>query len=242
MEAASLSGPWLSLLLAAPLAGTLALGRRQAGEGARGRALAAAGIAFAASLVVFVEHLGAGRGVSTDPLDPLLGLGAAPLFEVDELSAWLLPFGALLFGAALLVAPRRALAGGFAARLLVAESLVLATFACRRPAGIALLWALSIAPLVGELRERADPVAASVFSRHMALAVLLLLGGVLALELAPAEATGARALALLAVLAAVAVRKGIFPAHAWVAELFAGGPLGRWCSSARRSSAPTRWS
>ncbi|TFG96765.1 MAG: oxidoreductase, partial [Myxococcales bacterium] len=226
MQAAELDGPWLMLLLAAPLAGAIGVRRRRGGEETRRMALIAAGVALLAALVLLVDHGHSGVGVRVDPLDPSRRLLDAALFEVDELSAWLLPFAALVFGAALLVAPRRALADGFAARLLLSEGLVLATFACRRPAGVALFWALSIVPLVVELRGRGEPVAARVFRRSMTLAVVLLAGGVLALELVPADASGVRALAIGFVLAGVAVRKGIFPVHSWVAEVFAGAPLG----------------
>jgi NADH-quinone oxidoreductase subunit M len=226
MPASELHGPWLLLLLAAPLGGAVALRRISGGEGVRRAALASASVALVASTLLFIDHLHQGSAVLVDPLLPAWsGLGGA-FFEVDELSAWLLPFGALVFGVALLVAPRRALGDGLAARLLLAEALVLATFACRRPEGIALFWSLSIAPVFAELRGRGEGVAVVAFRRHMTLAILLLVGGVLALALAPGDSSGVRTLALGAVIAGVAVRKGIFPVHSWVAEFFASAPLG----------------
>jgi NADH-quinone oxidoreductase subunit M len=226
VQVAELHGPWLVLMLAAPLIGAIALRRRARGEQARREALIAAGVALFASLLPLVERSLSVGEVLADPLDPGRPLFGKALFEVDELSAWLLPFAALLFGAALLVAPRRAFGDAFASRLLLAEGLVLATFACRRPAAIALFWALSIVPLVAELRGRGERVAARVFRRSMLFAVAILVGGVLVLELAPGDAGLARTLAVGAVLAGVATRKGIFPVHFWVAEFFAGAPLG----------------
>jgi NADH-quinone oxidoreductase subunit M len=222
-----LAQPWLAVALAAPLAGALVVRRHAAGEVVRPRAVAAAAVAFVAALGLLVEwSLGGSAAPVSDPLDPGARLLGVPLFEIDELSAWILPFAALVFAAALLVAPRRALGAGLATRLLVAEAVVLALFACRHRAGIAVLWALSVLPLVRELRAECPRALARVFERYMALSVLLLAGGFLALALAPPDAPGLRAAGTAAVLAAAAVRKGIVPFHSWMPEFFAGAPLG----------------
>jgi NADH-quinone oxidoreductase subunit M len=227
MEAPELALPWLAIGLAAPLAGALVVRRHAAGEAVRPRAVAASAVALAAALGALVEW-GSRRSDAplADPLDPGAALLGAPLFAIDELSAWLWPFVALAFAAALLVAPRRDLGSGLATRMLVSEAILLALFACPHPVGIAALWVLSIAPLALELRAAGSRRTARVFERYMALSVALLVGGMLALALAPADAPGLRTGGVGSVLAAAALRKGIFPLHSWVPEFFAGAPLG----------------
>ncbi len=226
MAAHELSLPWLAIGLSAPLAGALVVRRHAAGEDVRPRAVAAAGVSLAAALGALVEW-GSRRSATplADPLDPGALLFGWPLFEIDELSAWLWPFAALAFAAALLVAPRRALGSGLATRVLVSEAILLALFACREPAGVAALWALSIAPLVFELRAASPRPTSRIFERYMALSVVLLLGGMLALARAPAGASGLRTGGVAAVLASAALRQGIFPLHSWMPEFFAGAPL-----------------
>jgi NADH-quinone oxidoreductase subunit M len=227
MPASEFSLPWLAIGLAAPLAGALVVRRHAAGEEVRPRAVAAAAVALAAALGALVEWSSRRSGAPlADPLDPGPALLGAPLLELDELSAWLWPFVALAFAAALLVAPRRALGSGLATRILVSEAILLALFACPHPAGVVALWVLSIAPLALELRAGSPRRTSRVFERYMALSVALLAAGMLALALAPAGASDLRTGGVAAVLAAAALRKGIFPLHSWVPELFAGAPLG----------------
>ncbi len=227
MEAHDLSLPWLAIALVAPLAGALVVRRHAAGEDVRPRAVATAALSLAAAVGAAIDW-GAQRSTAplADPLDPGSLLAGRALLEIDELSVWLLPFVALVFAAALLVGPRRALGSGLATRLLVSEAILLALFACRHRAGVAALWALSIVPLVLELRAASPRRTSRVFERYMGLSVVLLLGGMLVLSLAPAEASGLRACGTGAILASAAVRKGIFPFHSWMPEFFAAAPLG----------------
>jgi NADH-quinone oxidoreductase subunit M len=156
-----------------------------------------------------------------DPLDAFAALGLAPLLVLDDLAAPLLPFGALLFAVTAFTLPRTRPTRGQSARLLVAEAITLATFACQNDLALGVLWIVGLLPFDAELRaahvERLRGVRL-----YMAASTVLIIAGLVALR--RPEAPTALASGLL--LAAVMIRKGIVPLHSWMPGLFERAPLG----------------
>jgi len=214
--------PLLSLMIVVPLVAALAtaLGGTLV---TRRAAIVAALIDVGLAVAALVVHLGAGPGVAlADPLDPLAWLFGHPVLRLDRLSAPLLVFAALISLVAVMVAPRTALRASLLRRNLFAQAVLLATFATREPAVMALMWCLGALPPLLELRS-AGPVgrpALRVFTIYMGAGAAAFIGGV-------ALMGGEHALlgSVLLVIA-VMIRKGIFPLHSWMPELFEHAPLG----------------
>ncbi len=171
--------------------------------------------------IAFEFQLRGSAGILLDPLDPGPRLLGRPIFLVDELSSFLLPFGALLFAFTVLVAPRTERARASARRFLAAESVALGAFSTVAPGVLAFLWAMSTLNGYLELRSHFStrPTARAI-GLYMSMSVVLFTAGALLSTSAPTHA-GVNLLLLVAVL----IRKGIFPFHSWVAPLFENMPL-----------------
>ena len=181
------------------------------------------GVLLLAVSISIVWHL-AGAVPASDVLDPGRWIGAAPLFAVDELNSLLLPFTAAIFAFVLLVQPNTLAIETTLRRVLLAESVTLATFLSSGPVVLAFLWCLSAVGGWLELRLQGAPGrgAARVFALYLASSCVLLLLGAVLLGSDSASTRGA-ATALIAL--ALMVRKGIAPLHSWMPELFAHAPL-----------------
>lgn len=214
--------PWLLLLATAPLAGSAWVRHCRNPEAARRGSLIAASIVLALAGGAWADFRISAAPRAADPLDPLFQLTHKPVLWIDELSSMLLPYSALLFGLVLLAAPRVKRKQFSAARTLVAESIVLATFSCRATWLVALLLVLGMIPVWQELRERTQfgsAPALRVFSLYLGTSALLLGVGC-----AVAPVAGAWAAVLL--LSAVLVRQALVPFHAWMPELFEATTFG----------------
>jgi NADH-quinone oxidoreductase subunit M len=220
---AELSGPWLSLLALLPA--FVALAPRPLLTGRAGRRVVL-GVSFVelllSSYLAFEFQSGGAIRSLVDPLDPARAVLGRPILLVDELSSLLLPFGALLFAFVLLGAPRAERARASVRRILSAESIVLGTFMTVEPWLLALLWSMSTLNAYLELRSRgSSPSTARGVGLYMAGSAVLFGLGV---SLSSSMATTAGVNLLL--LAAVLIRKGVFPFHSWVIPLFEHLPLG----------------
>lgn len=217
-----LTFPWLTVLVAIPALASAATWLRLAPETVRRVSLVAMGLTLVVAVATAAASIGRG------PLaDPLLGtIAGRPLLVVDELSAVLLPFGALLFGVVLLVTPRTRLGTREERRTLAAEAIVLATYCAHDPLVLAALWTLSVAPPLLALRARGEATSGTlrVFAIYMGFAVITFVAGALVLETAGAGSSGALAGAGL-ISVAVLVRKGIVPVHSWLPPLMERAPM-----------------
>jgi NADH-quinone oxidoreductase subunit M len=220
---AELSGPWLVLIALLP--GVVALAPRSLLTGRAGRrvVLGVSWVELLLSGVIAFEFHHRGSAASlVDPFDPSRVILGRPLVLVDELSSLLLPFGALLFAFVLLGAPRSERAKASVRRILVAESIVLGTFATVEPTLLAFLWAMSTLNAYLELRSRETSRSSTRgVGLYMAASVVLFSLGVLL-----SGSFLATAGVNLLLLAAVLIRKGVFPFHSWVLPLFEHLPLG----------------
>lgn len=216
---AELSFPWLTLLVAVPAVAAALV--RATADPVRARRLALASLAITLVLASGAAMATLGRGPVADPW--LGAVGGLPLLGVDELSALLLPFAALLFAVVALVAPRTRLGSREEARTLAAQAVVLATYCARDPLVLAALWALSVAPPLLALRARSRTGATRVFAIYMAVAVAAFTAGAALLEGADGGTRAAAGAALVSV--AVLIRKGILPVHSWLPLLMERAPM-----------------
>ncbi len=213
--------PWLELACWLPLLGALALSRVRRAEAARRAALALCGATLAATLLAWWNWQLRPQYAARWSLAACLG---RPHFlQLDALSAPLLPLAALLFGLTALATPLTKVRRFSFARMLVSEALLLATLGCRHPWGVVVLLAAATMPPWLELRARKRP--SRVYLIHMALFVVLLVGGWTGVTLSAARGH-VPWWTWLPVLLAVAVRSGIAPFHCWAADLFERATFG----------------
>lgn len=213
--------PWLELSVAVPLAGAVWVGRVRNPVAASRWCLAFAGLTLACTLLAWAgQHTGAApNGVG--PWDVLPRVFGRQVLAIDVLSAPLLPLVALLHLLTTLTTGRTKMARFSFAWMLAGESVRLATFACNEPRTLIALLIAGAALTYAELRRRGKPT--QVYALHMGLfAVLLVSGWVLASDtLAADPAAGA-----VLLLAAVLIRSGTVPVHAWVTDLSENASFG----------------
>jgi NADH-quinone oxidoreductase subunit M len=141
------------------------------------------------------------------------------VFVVDEFSAPLLPLAALLFLMTELATLRTKVRRFSFASVLVRESILLATFACKQPWVIAALLAAGTIPPWLELRERNKP------TRVYQLFIGLLVAGLAVQSLAGSSQT-LFVLSSVLLMLAILVRSGIVPLHTWLTDLFEHASFG----------------
>jgi NADH-quinone oxidoreductase subunit M len=145
------------------------------------------------------------------------------VFVVDEFSAPLLPLAALLFLLTELATLRTKVRRFSFASVLVRESILLATFACKQPWVIAALLAAGVVPPWLELRDRHKPTR--VYELHMGLFIVLLVAGLAVQSFAGTSPTFFVLSSVLLMLA-ILVRSGIVPLHSWMTDLFEHASFG----------------
>ncbi|CAN5635163.1 proton-conducting transporter membrane subunit [soil metagenome] len=205
--------PWLEITLLTPIIGAAFVACFRNPPLASRVALVVTVTALVCSLLAWWAMQ---EGVATQ--SAVLLLAGQPLFAIDGLSAPLLPLVALLHVLTILTTSKlKANRVSFVGHLL-GEFLRLGAFACLQSWPLVILLALNTLPPLVELLQRKKPTR--VYVLHMALFVGLLVIGVAGVDL------GWRAMASIALLAAVLVRSGTFPAHLWVADLFEHATFG----------------
>ena len=226
-----LSFPLLSAAIALPCLAALAT----LGHDSRARAAGLTGAAASAlcSVEIFREVTLAGGARLAEPW-------ALGLFAADKLNAIFLALYSLLAFATLALAPRRDTDAKNTAATLVLLATTLATYSAEHIPLLFLGWTASALPFI--LGPFVSPGAWR--PRFGLAASCVALGAALAMIVHSAKANGAQnpfalatmlghnyggpvAFALL--IAAIVFRKGIFPAHAWIADAAEAGPVLRVC-------------
>lgn len=211
-----LSFPYITLSLAALIVGTLiTLRKTQPGTG-RKTALSCTGLAlFSFTLAALEVHAQDGARL----FDPWLSC-----LEADALDAVPMVFFAALTFFFLTLAPKRDATGRALAGMLLLAASTEITYAAAGLTTLALGWWLTSVPFIFSFFG--NPPARKVVSIFLIGSSASLTGAILLLPNTAVESfshTSHLGLALL--VAAVALRKGIFPLHSWVVTSFEHGPL-----------------
>lgn len=213
----TLHAPYLALAIALPLLAAV-VSRQITKERGTGALFSAATIVtLLATLAAGADFAGLGAQVAGDPLLVRLGLDS---LGIDVLNNALLPFVAGLFAIVAFAQVGAGAPAGAVRRTLVAESILLALFAAQTPAWIAGLFAATLLPEL--LRPESSRRRSPFFASLVAAVFLVSLG---AFGLGRGGFLGAAALPAL--LAAVFLRKGIFPLHSWTLDLYEHASLSR---------------
>ena len=175
-------------------------------------------VALALALLALTLWLAAGWSPWPTPDDAAGSL----LPSVDALSAHLLPFAAGLWVLAVGVTPRRALDRGGLRRTALATSLTLVTFTSHAPVLLASLWVASVAVFLGALSGAPFTRARRIARIYLGLSTILVVVGVALPTFGPWGGVAGTT----CIVSAVLIRKGIFPLHSWVPEVFSNGRLG----------------
>jgi NADH-quinone oxidoreductase subunit M len=209
--------PWLELSILIPVTGAIWVSRLRDAERARQHAVVFKGIVLCCALAAWIDFHTLHTFEAQGGWDlPARLFGENPLV-IDELSAPLLPFAALLHLATAVATLRTKVKRFSFASLLLREAILLAMFSCRAPWGIIALLTLGTLPPLRELRSRRRP--RRVYVSHMGCFVGLLIAGQAILAMGEAsEVLSTVGVVLLA--AAVLMRSGVFPLHLWVPDLF----------------------
>ncbi len=145
------------------------------------------------------------------------------VFVVDELSAFLLPLGALIHFVVILSTLRTKAPRFSLTSTLVSESILLATLSCRASWTLVVLLAVATIPVYLELKRRDR--CTRIFVSHMAVFVLLLVVGYAASVIGDPNSNVALIGGAL-VTAAALIRSGIAPLHLWMTDLFEKATFG----------------
>lgn len=234
-----LAGPWLSLSVLVPLLVAAGVARLRDRDRARRVGLQAMVPALVLALLAARGATLTG-GVVDFAVDPLRGslVGAPrPLLGVDGLSGPLLPYLVLLTTLLLLAAPRRNLSPRTVAGHLAGLAAGIALFTALDLGILAVAWWLSLVAAGWHLEPGSEGVlGARAIRRYLALSLAPVLG-LVAWCLRQAAGTGGAplhlpdllragssptgdGLGLALVLAAVMLRKGVFPVHSWLPVAF----------------------
>jgi NADH-quinone oxidoreductase subunit M len=202
-----LNFPFLVVGLLTPLVAALGLWRVRSVEVARFWGCLAAG--FAALMWAMAGRMSASSGhMMFDPM-------AMGWLEVDALDA-------LLTLVTLMVAPKRDLGGASVAGILLILVGTSLAYSAGTLAGMVLGWWLTCVPgMMGAFGPRKDKLALGV--QVLGCVVLTAAAGLTGFGEANFEHAEVLAFALL--MSAVALRKGVFPAHSWVLDAYDRGPL-----------------
>ena len=208
--------PALELSILLPLIGMLWVVREPNGATARRRSL----VFFGATLVMAAAAAWDFSTLKTfeahDRWDLVSSVLGSDAIIIDELSAPLIPLAALLYLVAGLATLRTQVARVSFSRMLLSESILLATLSCKEPGGIIALLAVGTLPPFFELRERKK--STRLYVLHMGLFLSLLALGWWGVHSALPAAPPLWSLVCLA--AAILIRSGCIPVHCWMTDLF----------------------
>lgn len=209
--------PWLELAIVLPILGALWVRMIRDPDRARRHCLVVSGCTLFFSLCAWLDFASLHTFEAHDRWSIIEVLFNRGLFVIDELSAPLMPLGALLFFLTELATLRTKVRRFSFAWALASEAILLATLATKVPWAIVILLAIGTIPPYLELRRRNKPTR--VYLVHMTLFVVLLVTG----QILTGLAHNIPVLSLVAILlltAAVLLRSGIVPVHCWLTDLF----------------------
>jgi NADH-quinone oxidoreductase subunit M len=217
-------GLWLVCLAGLPL--TVVLASLCTSNVERLRRIAvvcATGLLVVAAIALFVPGLRAFE-VPLPAAPGLLTSGSA--LRIDALSSILIPLAAALWLLTVAVTPRTRLDRAGLRRTALATLVTMTFFMTTSPGLLLVLWILSNAVFLSALSGPESRRARRVAAVYLGASMLLFAVGVALVTRPAARGSGAERLGLALIIVAALIRKGIFPFHAWVPEVFARGRLG----------------
>ena len=152
--------------------------------------------------------------------------GGEELIRIDTLSSVLLPFVAGLWLLTVAVTPRAALDRRGLRRTAFATLLTLTSFLTESAVVLLLLSAASVWAFLSALADPAHQYQRRVVAVYLGASTLLFAIGVALLVTPGVRNARIEAVAMWLIVGAALIRKGIFPFHAWVPEVFDHGRLG----------------
>jgi len=183
-------------------------------------------VSVTAALLMLLATLAVAWAPWLPAMPPVRTPGGDVLFRVDALSSLLLPFASALWLLTVAVTPRAALDRHGLRRTAVATLATLASFLTQSAVLLFVLWIVSVWTFLSALSGPAHQRQRRVVAAYLG-ASSVLLGAGIALTFAPlTQGTRLETVGLWLIVVAALVRKGIFPFHAWVPEVFDHGRLG----------------
>ncbi len=215
--------PWLELSVLLPLVGAIWVSLLKNPVRARTHSIVICGLTLLCAAGEWFDFASLGTFEAHDHWDILQTFFHRDVFVIDELSAPLLPLGALLYLTTVMTTLRTKINRFSFGWTLISEAILLATLACRHPWLIILLLTVAIVPPFIELRKRNQNTR--VFLFHMGLFVVLIVTGQF---LVSDNATAANPSILAGCLLTVGalIRSGICPLHCWITDLFEKATFG----------------
>lgn len=215
--------PWLELSVLLPLVGALVVAWLKDRDLARKVSIGVCAATLACASGEWFDFATLGAFEAHDHWDLFHWVFHRDVFVVDELSAPLLPLGALLYLTTVMTTLRTKVNRFSFGWTLVSESILLATLACRHPWIIIVLLAAAILPVWLELRKRKQ--STRVFMLHMGLFIGLLVIGQLLVDW-QWNTTSTPIIAGCFLTAGALIRTGICPLHCWMTDLFEKATFG----------------
>lgn len=215
--------PWMELAILLPLLGAVTTVWIRDRGLAHQLALTVCTLTLLFTLGEWVDFAGLGKFEAHDHWDLIAYLFHTDVFVIDELSAPLLPLGALIYLVIVLSTVRTKASRFSFSWTMFSESVLLATLSCRASWVLIGLLIIAVIPPWMELRKRGR--CTRVFGLHMGVYAALLLGGYGWLK--ATEQPGEIALVAGAMLTAAALlRSGVAPMHCWMTDLFEKATFG----------------
>jgi NADH-quinone oxidoreductase subunit M len=215
--------PWMEGSILIPLLGAVYVSLLRDSEQARRISIGLCAMSLLCAAGEWIDFTRMDVYEAHDSWDVLRIIFHEDVFVIDELTAPLLPLGALLYLLTVLATLRTKVNRFSFGWTLVSESLLLATFSCRSPWIVIALLTLGTIPPWIELRNRRQ--STRVYVIHMGLFIALLCAGQ-ALVPANASPTNTSIVAGGLIAAAVLLRSGVVPLHCWITDLFEKATFG----------------
>jgi NADH-quinone oxidoreductase subunit M len=152
--------------------------------------------------------------------------GGEALVRIDTLSSALLPFAALLWLLTVSVTPRASLDRRGLRRTALATLVTLASFLTESALVLLVLWTASVWTFLSALSGTAHRRQRQVVAAYLGVSTILFAAGIGLLVSPQVRGTSFETAGLWLVVVAALIRKGVFPFHAWVPEVFDHGRLG----------------
>jgi len=152
--------------------------------------------------------------------------GGEAVVRVNALSSALLPFAAGLWLLTVAVTPRGSLDRGGLRRTALATLLSIGSFLTESAVILLVLWIASVWAFLAALPGRGHRHQRRIVAAYLGASSVLFAAGVVLIIWPMTQGTRVEVVGVWLIVIAALIRKGIFPFHAWVPEVFDRGRLG----------------